>query len=271
MAVAVVHALIGFLLLAGLGSAPIASVDHALKVFAPLDPPPPPAVKEEPPALPQKAPEGRASPPSLKAQPPPIVVPPPAVVLPPPPLLLAAAPVAGLGSETSLGSAQAEGPGTGSGGEGTGTGAGGRGAGSGEEVNGPKLRTRRIRGGISTSSDYPRAAEQAGAEGVVVARLSVSEKGRVTDCRIRSSSGNGDLDRTTCRLILKRFRFLPARDSSGAATTDTVEWEQQWSLSQDGSPQAAEAGCRARVDKAASKPAREAEILACMAALGWRR
>ena len=264
------HAAIGFLLIAGLGATPVSSVDNPLKIFEPVQPPPPPPpLRQEPPPVPRKAPEGEAAPPSLKAQPAPIVVPPPEVKLPVPPLL-AAAPVAGLGSNVSLGSAEQEGPGTGSGGEGNGTGAGGRGAGSGGG-DGPAVRTRRIKGRISTSSDYPRAAVQAGAEGIVVARLTVGEKGRVTDCRIRASSGNPDLDGTTCRLILKRFRFAPARDARGAATTDVVEWEQQWSLSRDGSPQAAEAGCRAQAAGAATRQDRDAQILACMAALGWSR
>jgi protein TonB len=43
-----------------------------------------------------------------------------------------------------------------------------------------------------------------------------------------SSSGNRALDDTTCRLILKRFRFAPARDAAGMAVPGEVDYDQEW-------------------------------------------
>jgi protein TonB len=58
----------------------------------------------------------------------------------------------------------------------------------------------------------------------------VGPSGRVDSCKITRSSGNRDLDATTCRLIQRRFRYRPARDGSGKAITETVRGEQEWEV-----------------------------------------
>lgn len=80
---------------------------------------------------------------------------------------------------------------------------------------------------------YPPAAQRAGAQGRVTARLSVGADGRVSDCSISASSGNDDLDTTTCRIARSRVRFTPARDDSGNAIASTYPLAVKWVLPQE--------------------------------------
>lgn len=263
-----IHALVGSLLVAGSlrPISPLAERD-TLKLFDVTEEPPPPPPAERPVARPEAANEGAAAPPAMKAEAAPVVAPPPRIGLKVPPPI-AVAPIVGRGSEVSSGSSNREGTGTGAGGAGSGTGAGSGSAGSG--AGGVAVRTRRISGRF-TGADYPERPARAGAEGVVVVRLTVGTNGRVTDCRLHKSSGNSDLDGATCYIIRKRFRFEPARDAQGRPTTDIVEWEQVWSLRESGSPDAAEAACRAETANISDRRARRGAFLKCMADLGWSR
>lgn len=83
------------------------------------------------------------------------------------------------------------------------------------------------------TDNYPPAAIRAGAQGRVVARLSVGTDGRVTDCSVTSSSGNDDLDSTTCRIARSRVRFSPAKDDSGNPIASTYTLPVRWVLPQD--------------------------------------
>ncbi|MBO0123988.1 energy transducer TonB, partial [Streptococcus pneumoniae] len=92
----------------------------------------------------------------------------------------------------------------------------GTGSGSGGDGNGPGGgggTVLRLLEGSITGRDYPRAAAEAGASGTVGLRFTVGVNGRVTDCRVTRSSGNADLDETTCKLIKRRFRYAPSRDA----------------------------------------------------------
>jgi len=62
---------------------------------------------------------------------------------------------------------------------------------------------------------YPAAAKRAGAQGRVSVSVQVGADGRVTACNVTSSSGNADLDSTTCRLAQRNGRFNPAKDAAG--------------------------------------------------------
>ncbi|HEX8374576.1 MAG TPA: energy transducer TonB, partial [Geminicoccaceae bacterium] len=104
------------------------------------------------------------------------------------------------------------------GGDGTGTGGGGGGS------------PARLRKGAIRNGDYPRAAVRARAQGTVFVRLGIGANGRVTACEVARSSGSADLDRTTCDLIRRRFRYEPARDAAGRAIPDTRGWRQTWWL-----------------------------------------
>jgi protein TonB len=114
----------------------------------------------------------------------------------------------------------------GSGGSGSGSGSGSAGSGTGGGGSGVAKVRPRLRSGNITRRDYPKAAN--GHQGVVEARLNVSEAGTVTTCSIMRSSGNAVLDATTCQLIRQRFRFEPARDAQGNAIAYVQGWQQRW-------------------------------------------
>ncbi|HEY0413036.1 MAG TPA: energy transducer TonB, partial [Allosphingosinicella sp.] len=181
--------------------------------------------KPIPPKVRTKAPEGAAAPPNLRSVATPIVAPPTEIrfVIPPP---IVAAPVAGIGGDPSAGAADVPGPGTGSGGVGNGTGSGGQGNGGG---GGGGSHARWVKGGIDPS-DYPRRALEAHASGTVFLRFTVGTDGHVRGCAVTRSSGNAELDSTTCRLIERRFRYKPARDARGKAVAETIVGEHVWSF-----------------------------------------
>lgn len=223
--VATIHAAIGYALITGLGIEIMREAADPLKVFdVPREEPPPPPPIEEvvPPKAITEVAEGAPAPPGLKARPTPVVASPPKVRLPvPSPLVVA--PVEGLGNAPSAGASDIAGPGTGAGGEGDGTGSGGAGDGTGG--GGPVIPPRYLRGRL-VNSDYPRAARAA--EGSVTVSFTVETDGSVSGCRVTESSGNADLDATTCRLIERRLRYSPARDAEGRAVADVTGWRQDW-------------------------------------------
>ncbi|WP_232475952.1 energy transducer TonB [Flavisphingomonas formosensis] len=228
---ALLQGLLGYALLVGLTVGMPVKHEDALKLFdiLPDRPPPPP-----PPTVPRKTeshkPRGAAAPPNRKSRATEIVAKPPVVPLPAPPPVIAA-PVAGRGSDPSAGAALRPGPGTGAGGQGTGTGAGGSGDGEGGDDTPP----RQIKGRIK-DSDYPRGAALAGAGGTVMVRFSVETDGRVGECVVTGSSGNADLDQTTCRLIRERFRYRPSLDASGRPVRSYVIEDHSWAVERGFAP-----------------------------------
>jgi protein TonB len=79
--------------------------------------------------------------------------------------------------------------------------------------------------------DYPIDALKRREQGAVTVQLTIGATGRVGACDVTSSSGSKMLDRASCRIILGRALFTPARDNSGHLTTDTVHQEIRWVLS----------------------------------------
>jgi protein TonB len=136
---------------------------------------------------------------------------------------IVAAPIPAQGDERSSGASPLPGPGTGSGGQGVGTGSGRYGDGPGGGGMGPRQIKGRIR-----NSDYPHSAVEAGANGMVSVRYTVAIDGRVTRCIVTGSSGNADLDSTTCRLIQQRFVFHPARDAYGRPVQADIVEDHEW-------------------------------------------
>lgn len=230
VAVAAFHALLGYAFVAGLGVNVVARAGDTLKLFDVTEPPPPPPEQIVPEEKPVNEPEGEASPPNLKSKASPVVAPKPDVELKVPPPVRAA-PTPAQGSDTSTGAAQVPGPGTGAGGIGTGTGSGGQGSGTGSG-GGLSQRARLLEGTLSRR-DYPRAARDAGIGGRVVVQIEVGTNGRVTNCSIVQSSGNADLDETSCRLIQRRYRYAPARDAQGRPVPDTVREGHVWFTGRD--------------------------------------
>jgi protein TonB len=78
------------------------------------------------------------------------------------------------------------------------------------------------------NGDYPEAADKAMEQGFVHFELDVGANGRVTACRVTGSSGSASLDAATCTIMVKRARFVPARDAGGAATSGTVRSRIGW-------------------------------------------
>jgi protein TonB len=75
---------------------------------------------------------------------------------------------------------------------------------------------------LFTADDYPAAAQAAEAQGTAQAQITIGPDGRVVACNIIRSAGNSALDSATCNIIRRRAKFVPARDSSGNPTTDTL-------------------------------------------------
>jgi protein TonB len=85
-------------------------------------------------------------------------------------------------------------------------------------------------GSYVSDDDYPTSAIRAEEQGTTRFRLTIGSDGRVTNCIVTGSSGSTALDSTTCRLMQRRARFTPARDSSGAPAGDVVSNSIRWVL-----------------------------------------
>jgi protein TonB len=85
-------------------------------------------------------------------------------------------------------------------------------------------------------NDYPSAAIRANQEGNVGVRLTVSATGKVSDCAVRQSSGSQLLDSTTCSLLRRRARFVPALDAEGKPTEGHFDHIVTWKITPDTRP-----------------------------------
>ena len=170
---------------------------------------------------------GRAAPPSLKAEAAPVIAP-LVVIVPPRPVAAAKLPAASIG--VIAGAAAQPGAGSGAGGLGTGSGSGnggiGTGDGNGDGAGGGSDPD--WIGGKIRDKDYPKALREANISGTTVTEIAVGIAGRANGCRVIRTSGNRELDTTTCRLIMERFRFKPARNAAGQAVPSQIEYEQEW-------------------------------------------
>ena len=81
-----------------------------------------------------------------------------------------------------------------------------------------------------TDSDYKSSWIRREMAGVARFSLGVGTNGRVTDCRVTSSTGYDALDNATCRLIAKRARFTPAKDGNGKAVEGSYSSSIRWNL-----------------------------------------
>ena len=214
--VVAVHGALAYALLSGLAMRVAERASDSLTLIDIAEPPVPPP--PPPPPLEASKPKGEPSPPNLRAVPSPVVAPPPKIPRPTP---VAAAPIASTGSASSAGASNVAGPGTGAGGIGNGFGGGGAGGGG--------SHAQRVEGQLS-NSDYPVSAKLAGIEGLVAVRFTIQANGRVSGCQVVKSSGSSMLDGTTCRLIERRFRYRPARDSRGVAIAETATTSFTWGI-----------------------------------------
>lgn len=84
--------------------------------------------------------------------------------------------------------------------------------------------------------DYPAAALRAGIEGRTTFRLSLDATGKPVACTIHQSSGSDLLDNFTCRLLVERARFNPARDANGRPAPSGYTNSVAWKIPQDKLP-----------------------------------
>ncbi|MFX9015951.1 energy transducer TonB, partial [Acinetobacter baumannii] len=56
--------------------------------------------------------------------------------------------------------------------------------------------------------------------------------GRVAECHVMGSSGFDELDKATCDLVVRRARFLPARDAGGNAAPSSYQNRVRWMIPQ---------------------------------------
>lgn len=221
----VIEIAVVFVLINGLAANGVVLPQSALPSIFNLAPSPTPT----PPPPPQQHPAkvaGKSAPPGAKAHASPVVAAPNPVPLFP--VIAAITPAAG--TEPTNGAA-VQGAGSGAGGGGDGSGSGGQGQGDGSGSSEAELVSGRIK-----DSDYPYEAFTQRARGVVRTSVAIDARGHASGCRVTRSSGFAILDRLTCDLIVKRFRFRPARDAAGRAVAGSIGYDHEWLLGEFDAP-----------------------------------
>ena len=109
-------------------------------------------------------------------------------------------------------------------GEGRGTGTG---SGSGQGDGDGTFSRARQTGGRFRNSDFPDSLRGVGRVKIGV-RYAIGPSGQVDNCEVIEGSGYSELDAMTCRIIMERYRFRPARDPDGYAVTEVREEDYRW-------------------------------------------
>lgn len=81
-----------------------------------------------------------------------------------------------------------------------------------------------------TDNDYRTSWIRRGYSGRASFTLEISATGRVSDCTITRSTGHTALDDATCKHLMSRGRFTPAKDSSGNAVAGSYSSAINWEL-----------------------------------------
>lgn len=196
--VGLLHAALGYAFITGLAFNVIKKVSTDLKTFDVQEAPPP---KEAPPP----------PPPQKVVQPPPVVSPPPIVqvqsVAPPTIVSVPVAPPVVI-HETAPPAPPAP------------------------SVASP-LKPRGDPNQWVTSDDYPSADIRANNQGTTAVRLDIDATGKATNCTVTASSGFQTLDDKTCQMLMRRARFTPAKDASGAGIPQTWSKRVRWQVPKD--------------------------------------
>jgi protein TonB len=100
-------------------------------------------------------------------------------------------------------------------------------------VDDGRLKVRGNSGDWVTPDDYPPSALRNNEAGTTGFKLDVDASGRVSNCEVTSSSGFPDLDETACRLLPRRARFTPARDSVGNGVQSSYSSSVRWQIPHD--------------------------------------
>ena len=215
--VALVHVVLGAVILTGLNVHNVRQVVESLKTFDITEdlPPPPQPPPPQPRADRAKEEEGAAG---KKAEPSPVVVPKPKIEVPAKPPV-AAAPVAGTGSATTSGAAN-YGTGPGAGGSGSGRGGGGSGDFSGYT---PARMINKI-----PDREYRRISAGRLPYGSATISFRVNTDGRMSGCRVTRSSGDPYVDSIVCEAATRYLRFRPARDAGGRPVAQDMNYTPSW-------------------------------------------
>jgi protein TonB len=199
--VVLLHALIGYAFITGLAYNVIKKAANELKTVDIKDQPPPP---DKPPPPP---------PPQQKVEPPPVVAPPPIVrtetIAPP---VLATVPKAPPVAPPVIAPPAPPAP---------------------PPVVHTISQAAQAKGNPAswvTTDDYPPGALRDGKQGRVVASWTINEQGRVDSCNVTSSSGVPELDDQTCKLIVRRARYTPAKDAGGNPVKQTDSRTFRWQI-----------------------------------------
>jgi TonB family protein len=78
--------------------------------------------------------------------------------------------------------------------------------------------------------DYPMKAFEKNWEGVTGFELLVGPDGKIADCKVTSSSGHAELDRTSCFLATRRVKFRPAKGPDGQSVWGVYRTQAVWAL-----------------------------------------
>ena len=82
---------------------------------------------------------------------------------------------------------------------------------------------------LFSTNDYPSSAISQGEQGTVGVHFRIAADGRASDCRVVETSGSPSLDVQTCKMIVKRARFEPARTKAGEPVPSIgfqrIRWE----------------------------------------------
>ena len=93
-------------------------------------------------------------------------------------------------------------------------------------------------GGLISQDDYPPDALDANEQGTVSVRLDIDSSGKPSGCIVLSGSGSKSLDEQTCKLLLKRAKYLPGRDRQGNPVAGSVTGRVRWVLKDPSMPSA---------------------------------
>ena len=209
--VAVIVGALGYAFVTGLAYQYVKKAAEKLNTFD-VAPPPPPPPPDEPPPPP---------PPDQPLTPPPVVTPPPIVQNPNPPQVQIASvatpppsaplvPIAAPPAPPPPAPAAPPRP---------------------SLAVGARLRSNL--NDVFTPDYYPSSARRENIQGRVGVTLVVGANGRVSGCTVSGSSGNGELDSTTCRLAQRSLRYEPAKDTNGNPIEQTVRLGVKWQLNDE--------------------------------------
>lgn len=191
--VAVIHVAIGYLLISGLAMSAFEEVQKRITAVDVVEPEEPPEPEEEPP------------PPEEIVEPPPAVPPPPIELPRPEPVQREQDPDPEPRPEPDpiprpTATATPEPPAPPS------------------QARGATTRNQR-RWASRIQENYPSRALREEVEGTVGVSVTVTPKGRATNCQVTRSSGSSVLDKAACRGMERYARFNPALDRDGNETT----------------------------------------------------